>query len=160
MEEVGGPKARRSQVRGGRRRLHRPTPYAGPPPLLKARVEGASRPWLGPEVGRATDATFFPRRPSRREEGGLCPKEKRPWAHTAQSLESRTYGEEEGELSLSGGSCELSLEGRQELGRLLIAQRRELPFKVPRLLVHILHYPRHLCTPLINSALGQVFTKL
>lgn len=108
VEEVGGPKARRSQVRGGRRRLHRPTPYAGPPPAQSSCGGGASRPWLGPEVGRATGATFFPALCA----GGLCLKEKRPWAHMAQSLEPRTYGEEEGELSLSGGSCELSLEGR------------------------------------------------
>ena len=83
----------------------RPTPYVPPRsklfPLLPARVpekEGGARHWR--------------HLLSRASAGGLCLKEKRPWAHTAQSLEPRTYGEEEGELSLSGGSCELSLEGR------------------------------------------------
>ena len=67
-QRLGGRK-----VRGGRRRLRLPTPYAGPPPCSKLVWRGASRPWLGPEVGRATGATFFPALCA----GGLCLKEKK-----------------------------------------------------------------------------------
>lgn len=84
--EVGGGSGRAkgpAEPGSGREKAASP-PYTlcRPPPLLKARVEGASRPWLGPEVGRATGATFFPALCA----GGLCLKEKRPWAHMAQSL--------------------------------------------------------------------------
>lgn len=86
----------------------RPTPYLAPPPLAQSSFLSFPQECPRRKVGRATGATFFPAQSA----GGLCLKEKRPWAHTAQSLELRTYGEEEGELSLSGGSCELSLERR------------------------------------------------
>lgn len=77
-QRLGGRK-----VRGGRRRLRLPTPYAGPPPAQSS-CGGAPRA-LG--SGQRWGAPLAPPSPSRREEGGgLCLKEKRPWAHTAQSL--------------------------------------------------------------------------
>ena len=58
-----------------------PYPPPSPPPPLKALSSPAVSFPRG-KVGRATGATFFPAQSA----GGLCLKEKRPWAHTAQSL--------------------------------------------------------------------------
>lgn len=54
LDEVGGPKAWREKGRVGARRLHRPTPYAGPPPSAQSSFlscrelserEGGARHW-------------------------------------------------------------------------------------------------------------------
>ena len=58
-------------------------PYTLPsPPLAQSSFLSFPQECPRRKVGRATGATFFPAQSA----GGLCLKEKRPWAHTAQSL--------------------------------------------------------------------------
>lgn len=58
LEEVGGPKAWREKGSGREKAASPPYTLCRPPPCSKLVWRGASRPWLGPEVGRATGATF------------------------------------------------------------------------------------------------------
>lgn len=91
LEEVGGPKAWREKGSGREKAAEPPyTLCRPPPPLLKARVEGRLAPLARARGGARHWRHLLP--PGGRKGGGLCLKEKRPWAHTAQSLISTSSG--------------------------------------------------------------------